>query len=197
MKSTVRTAVAGIAVVLAVSLPDDAAAQTFPNKPVRLLVTYAAGGASDIVSRVIAAKLTEGLGQQVIVENRPGASGILASELLARSAPDGHTIIHVNVAHGANPALGAKLPYDTAKDFAPVALLALLPTILITHPSLPATTVGELITFAKAKPGQLNYASAGSGSANHLAMELFMHATGLEFVHVPYKGGAPAIADLL
>ena len=197
MELTLRTAIAGIAIVLAGSLPDGASAQTFPSKPVRLLVTYAAGGASDIVSRVIAAKLTEGLGQQVIVENRPGASGILASELLARSAPDGHTIIHVNVAHGANPALGAKLPYDTAKDFAPVALLALLPTILITHPSLPAATVGELIAFAKAKPGQLNYASAGSGSANHLAMELFMHATGLEFVHVPYKGGAPAIADLL
>jgi len=197
MKSTVRTAVAGFAAVLAGSLPGGAAAQTFPNKPVRLLVTYAAGGASDIVSRVIASKLTENFGQQVIVENRPGASGILASELLARSAPDGYTIIHVNVAHGANPALNAKLPYDTSNDFASVTLLALLPTILVTHPSLPVSSVRDLIALVKAKPGQLNYASAGSGSANHLAMELFMNATGIEVVHIPYKGGAPAITDLL
>lgn len=197
MKSTVRAVAAGFAAVLATSMAGGAAAQTFPSKPLRLLVTYAAGGASDIVSRVISARLSESLGQQVIVDNRPGASGILASELLIRSAPDGYTLIHVNVAHGANPALNAKLPYDTAKDFAPVSLLALLPTILVTHPSLPATSVRELIALVKAKPGQFNYASAGTGSANHLAMELFMRETGIDVAHVPYKGGAPAISDLL
>jgi tripartite-type tricarboxylate transporter receptor subunit TctC len=197
MNPTMHAAAAVFALVLASSIPGGASAQAYPTKPVRLLVTYAAGGASDIVSRVVAAKLSESLGQQVVVDNRPGASGILASELLIRSTPDGHTLIHVNVAHGANPALYAKLPYDTAKDFAPVALLALLPTILVTHPTLPASSVRELIALVKAKPGSLNYASAGIGSANHLAMELFMRETGIDATHVPYKGGGPAIADLL
>lgn len=183
------------ALTLTASMP--AAAQTFPSKPVRLLVTYAPGGASDIVSRLIAAKLTDSFRQQVIVDNRPGASGILASELLVRSPADGYTIIHVNVAHGANPALNARLPYDTANDFASITLLALLPTILVTHPSLPATSVRELIALAKSRPNQLNYASAGTGTANHLPMELLIHATGIKIAHVPYKGGAPALADIL
>jgi tripartite-type tricarboxylate transporter receptor subunit TctC len=197
MSLSVRAAGLVLAAVLSGALAGEAAEPAFPNKPVRLLVTYAAGGASDIVSRLIAARLTESLRQQVIVDNRPGASGILASELLARSTPDGYTIIHVNVAHGANPYLNAKLPYDTARDFASVSLLALLPTILVTHPSLPAASAGELIALVKAKPGQFNYASAGSGSANHLAMALLIYATGLNLTHVPYKGGGPAIADLL
>ena len=197
MRFSARASAAGFAGMLASTLAGGAAAQSFPNKPIRLLVTYAAGGASDIVSRVVAAKLTENLRQQVIVDNRPGASGIIASELLVRSPADGYTIIHVNVAHGANPALNAKLPYDTARDFASVTLLALLTTILVTHPSLPAKSAAELIALVKANPGQLNYASAGSGSANHLAMEMFIHATGIDINHVPYKGGGPAIADVL
>ena len=145
----------------------------------------------------MASTLTDSLRQQVIVDNRPGASGIIASELLVRSPADGYTIINVNVAHGANPTLNARLPYDTAKDFASVSLLVLLPTILVVHPSLPVRTVRDLIALAKSRPGQLNYASAGSGSANHLPMELLMHAAGIKIAHVPYKGGAPAIADLL
>lgn len=197
MKLTARAAVAAFTALLAAAPPGDAAEQAFPNKPVRLFVTYAPGGASDIVSRLIAAKLTEGLRQQVIVENRPSASGIIASELLARSPADGYTIIHVNIAHGANPYLNVKLPYDTAKDFSSVTLLAFLPMILVTHPSLPVKSAADMVALIKSKPGQLNYASAGSGSANHLAMELFMHATRLELTHVPYKGGAPAVADLL
>lgn len=197
MIPTVRAAVAALTGLLAIALYGEAAAQTYPNKPVRLFVTYAAGGASDIVSRLIAAKLTESLRQQVVVENRPGASGIIASEALARSPADGYTIIHVNIAHGANPYLNAKLPYDTTRDFSPVALLALLPMILVTHPSLPVKSAAELIALIKSRPGQLHYASAGSGSANHLAMELFMHATGLNVTHVPYKGGSPAVTDLL
>ena len=197
MKYRIRTAAAGCAGMLATVYAACAAAQAYPAKPLRLLVTYAPGGASDIVSRLLAAQLSDSLRQQVIVDNRPGASGIIASELLVRSPADGYTIINVNVAHGANPALNAKLPYDTAKDFASVSLLALLPTILVVHPSLPVRSVGDLIKLAKSKPGQLNYATAGSGSANHLPMELLMHATGIEIAHVPYKGGAPAIADVL
>jgi tripartite-type tricarboxylate transporter receptor subunit TctC len=197
MNLNIRGAVAAFAAALAGALPASAAAQTYPSKPVRLLVTYAVGGATDIVSRVVASKLSESLGQQVVVDNRPGASGIVASELLVRSAPDGYTIVNVNVAHGANPILNAKLPYDTLRDFAPVTLLVLLPTILVTNPSLPVRSVGELIAFVKAKPGQLNYASTGSGTAGHLAMELFMHATGTEVVQVPYKGGGPALIDVL
>ena len=188
---------AGCACALALAVADRVFAQAYPVKPVRLLVTFAPGGASDIVSRLIGAKLTESLRQQVVVDNRPGASGILASELLTRAAPDGYTLIHVNVAHGANPALNAKLPYDTAKDFSSVILLALLPTILVIHPSLPVRTVEDLIGLAKSQPGQLNYASAGTGTANHLPMELLIHSTGIKLVHVPYKGGAPALADLL
>jgi tripartite-type tricarboxylate transporter receptor subunit TctC len=170
MKNRIRTVAAGCAGMLATVCAAGAGAQAYPAKPLRLLVTYAPGGASDIVSRLLAAKLSDSLRQQVIVDNRPGASGIIASELLVRSPADGYTIIHVNVAHGANPALNAKLPYDTAKDFASVSLLALLPTILVVHPSLPVRSVGDLIALAKSKPGQLNYATAGSGSANHLPM---------------------------
>ena len=197
MKNTIRTAAAGCAGMFTLMFAAGAAAQAFPAKPLRLLVTYAAGGASDIMSRLLASTLTDSLRQQVIVDNRPGASGIIASELLVRSPADGYTIINVNVAHGANPTLNARLPYDTAKDFASVSLLVLLPTILVVHPSLPVRTVRELIALTKSRPGQLNYASAGSGSANHLAMELLMHAAGIEIAHVPYKGGAPAITDLL
>ena len=197
MKNTIRTAAAGCAGMFTLMFAAGAAAQAFPAKPLRLLVTYAAGGAADIMSRLLASTLTDSLRQQVVVDNRPGASGIIASELLVRSPADGYTIINVNVAHGANPTLNARLPYDTAKDFASVSLLVLLPTILVSHPSLPVRTVRELIALTKSRPSQLNYASAGSGSANHLAMELLMHAAGIEIAHVPYKGGAPAIADLL
>jgi len=193
--SSLLVLAAASSVVAALSLPP-ASAQDL-SKPVRLLVTYAPGGASDIVARLVASRLTEGLKQQVIVDNRPGASGIVASELLLRSPADGNTIAHVNIAHGANPYLNAKLPYDTSKDFASVTLLATLPMILVTHPSLPARSTRDLIALIKSRPGQFNYASAGSGSANHLAMELFIHATGLALTHVPYKGGGPAISDLL
>ncbi len=196
MRAITRT-VAGLIVTLAAAPAFEAIAQADTAKPIRLLVTYAPGGASDIVSRLVASKLTETMRQQVIVDNRPGASGIIASELLTRSPADGHTIAHVNIAHGANPYLNVKLPYDTTRDFASVTLLATLPMILVTHPSLPAASAPALIELIRARPGQLNYASAGSGSANHLAMELFMHATGLEVAHVAYKGGGPAVADLL
>jgi len=197
MRLAFPAVIAGFVSMLAGALPGHAAEQTYPVKPVRLLVTYAPGGGSDIVARLIASRLTESLRQQVIVDNRPGASGIIASELLVRSPADGYTIAHVNIAHGANPYLNAKLPYDTAKDFSSVTLLALLPMILVTHPSLPVSSAGDLIALIKARPGQLNYASAGSGSANHLAMELLVHATGFVVTHVPYKGGGPAVADLL
>jgi len=196
MKHAVTAIAAGLIISIAVEHAY-AAEPGYPAKPVRMFVTYAAGGASDIVARLLASKLTESLRQQVVVENRPGASGIIASELLAKSPPDGYTIAHVNIAHGANPYLVSKLPYDTVKDFAPVTLIALLPMVLVKHPSLPATSVGDIVKLVKAQPGQLNYASAGAGSANHLAMELFMHGAGLNINHIPYKGGAPALVDLL
>jgi tripartite-type tricarboxylate transporter receptor subunit TctC len=172
-------------------------AQNYPAKPIRFLVLYAAGGATDIVARVIAPRLAEGLGQQVIVDNRPGANGIIATTILAKSPPDGYTILITDVAHGANPALHSKLPYDTLKDFSPISLIATMPSVLLVHPSLPVKTVKDLVALAKSKPGQLNYASAGTGSAIHLTMELFINATGINILQVPYKGGAPALTDVI
>lgn len=178
-------------------LSSTAIAQTYPVKPVRFIAPYAVGGGVDIVSRLIAARLSESLGQQVVVDNRPGAGAIIGSEVLAKSAPDGHTIMMANIAHGANPALHSKLPYDTMKDFASVTLVALLPSILVVHPSLPVKSTRDLLAFARSRPGQLNYGSAGLGSANHLTMEMFKSATGLAAVHIAYKGGGPALTDLL
>ena len=169
----------------------------YPNKPIRYIIPYAVGGGTDILGRILAQKLTERLGQQVVVDNRPGASAIIGSELLARSAPDGYTMMTANIAHGANPYLVKKLPYDTANDFAPVTLMALLPSVLVIHPSVPARSVKEFVSLAKSKPGGLTYGTAGSGSANHLTMELFKVSTGTDIVHVPYKGGGPAVIDLL
>lgn len=172
-------------------------AQAYPAKPIRYLVPYAIGGGVDIVSRIIATRLTERLGQQVVVENRPGAGAIIGTELTAKAPADGYTMLMANIAHGANPSLHRNLPYDTEKAFAPVTLVALLPSILVIHPSLPATSVRDFIALAKARPGQLNYASAGIGSANHLTMELFKVATKTDLVHVAYKGGGPALIDLV
>jgi len=172
-------------------------AQTYPSKPIRFIAPYAVGGGVDIVCRVLAPKLSESLGQQMVVENRPGAGAIIGSEALVKSAPDGYTIMMANIAHGANPALHSKLPYDTLRDFASVTLVALLPSILVVHPSLPVKSTRDLLAFGKSRPGQLNYGSAGTGSANHLTMELFKNATGMEAAHVPYKGGGPALIDLL
>lgn len=178
---------------------DSVAAQknAYPTKPIRFIVPFPPSGGTDILARYIADKLTEGLGQQVVVDNRVGAGGILGEELAAKSAPDGYVIILVAISHAVNPGLHKKLPYDTVKDFAPVGLLVSVANILVVNPGVPVKSVPELIALAKAKPGALNYGSAGNGSSPHLAGELFKAMAGVEIVRVSYRGGALALTDLL
>jgi tripartite-type tricarboxylate transporter receptor subunit TctC len=165
---------------------------------VRLVVPYTAGGSSDFVGRVMAAKLTDLLGQPVAVENKPGVAGIPGTEIVAKSPADGYTLALVGMTtHAANPALYKKLPYDPNKDFAPVSVAIVSPLVLVVHPSVPANTVQELIAYAKANPGKINYGSAGVGNTLHLAGELFKSRAGIDIVHVPYKGASAAINDLL
>jgi len=178
-------------------LPTLASAQPFPSRPIRMLVPFSAGGATDIIARVLAPGLGERFGQQVVVDNRPGAGSIIGTQILARATPDGHTIMLAEIAFGANPALYSKLPYDTRKDFAPVSLVALMPTILVVLPALPVKTVKELIALAKAKNGGLNYSSSGVGSANFLAAELFKATIATDIVHIPFQGGGQALAGVI
>jgi len=187
----------GLVLAGAAAVPIDAASQAYPNRPIRFIIPYAVGGGTDILGRIVALRLTERIGQQVIVDNRPGAGAIIGSEILVKSAPDGYTIMTANIAHGANPYLQKKLPYDTENDFVPVTLMALLPSLLVVHPSVPARSVSEFVAAARAKPGEMGYGTAGNGSANHLTMELFKVTTKTNIVHVPYKGGGPAMQDLL
>src|SRR5713101_5487524 len=182
--------------VLAISA--SAHAQVYPAKPVRMIVAYPPGGGTDIVGRVVAQKLGESLGQSVVVENRGGASGNICTEHAAHAAPDGYTILMGNVAPNAiNVSLFKNLPFDPVADFAPVSLVASTPNILVVHPSTPARTVKEVIALAKAKPGMLNFASAGAGTSSNHAGELFRILAGAEIVHVPYKGAGPAMVDVL
>jgi tripartite-type tricarboxylate transporter receptor subunit TctC len=186
-----------LAFALACVAPN-ALAQTYPVKPVRLIVPFAAGGGTDIVARTVGAKLGESFGQTVVVDNRAGASGAIGTELVARSPADGYTLLMGSSGPIAvNPALHAKLPYDPLRDFVPVALITTMPFLTVVHPSLPVRSVKELIALAKARPGQLNYASPGSGSSTHLATELFKAMAGVQIMHVPYKGVAPAATDLM
>jgi tripartite-type tricarboxylate transporter receptor subunit TctC len=174
-----------------------AVAQPFPAKPVRFIVPYAAGGGVDIVTRTLAQKLTEIAGQSFVVDNRPGGNANIASEAVARAAPDGYTLLMGSPANAVNGSLFSKLPYDTLRDFAPVALVGYGPLVLVVHPSVPAHTVKELIALCKARAGQINYASGGNGTSQHLAGELLRVTTGISVVHVPYKGAAPALVDLI
>ena len=182
---------------LAAAAPGAALAQNWPDKPVRLVVSFAPGGVHDTLARVLQPRLTEALGQPIVIENRGGAGGNIAAETVARSAPDGYTFLIASESIATNMFLYRSLAYDPYKDLAPVAKLADYPLALVAHPSLAAGTVGELITLARAKPGQLSYGSAGIGTSGHLAGELLKSATGVDMVHVPYKGGAPAMADLI
>jgi len=173
-------------------------AQTYPARPVRVMVGFAPGGPNDIIARAYSAQLTEGLGQPFVVENRTGAAGNLAAEAVARAVPDGHTLMLGSTGTNAvNPSLYAGLPFDPVRDLAPVSVVATSPSALAVHPKVAAQSVRELIALAKAQPGKLTYASAGSGSSQHLSAELFKQATGVDIVHVPYKGAAPGITDLL
>ena len=182
---------------LALAFAGGASAQQFPTKPVRMIVPFAPGGATDYMARAIAQKMSESIGQPVVVENKPGANAILGTDLVAKAAPDGHTLFLCAFGHATNPYLVAKLPYDTLKDLAPVTLLVTGPLMLIANPSLPANNVKELIAYLKANPDKLNYASGGIGSSQHFAAELMLNMTGTKMTHVAYKGTAPAYVDLL
>ena len=182
----------------ALLVPPRASAQAWPARAVRLVVPFPAGGTVDAVARTVAQKIAEPLRQPVVVENRAGGAGSIGSEAVARAAPDGYLLLMGTAStHGTNPAVQKTLPYDPVRDYAPVALVGSTPYILVVHPSVPANSVAELLAFARAQPGKLNYGSYGAGSSNHLATELFRAITGADIVHVPYKGGAPALADLL
>jgi tripartite-type tricarboxylate transporter receptor subunit TctC len=174
-----------------------AGAQEYPARPVRMIVPVSPGATTDTLARAVAAKLAESLGQQVVVDNRAGASGIIGTELAAKAAPDGYTLLVITSTHTINPSLHKSLPYDPIRDFSPVTLMASSPTVLVVHPSVPARSVKELIALAKAKPGQLNYGSGGTGSSTHLVAELFKSTAGIDINHVPYKGAGPALIDVL
>jgi tripartite-type tricarboxylate transporter receptor subunit TctC len=185
--------------ILALALYASAAcAQAYPSRPLRLIVPFAPGGAVDIIGRLVADAVSRSLGQPVVVENRPGAGAAIGAEAVARSAPDGYTLlIGTSSTHGVNSAVNPKLSYDPVKDFSPVVLLATAPWMVVVNPSLPVHNPKELIEYAKAHPGQLNFASYGRGSSNHLATELLKARAGIDVVHVPYKGSAPALLDLV
>jgi tripartite-type tricarboxylate transporter receptor subunit TctC len=172
-------------------------AQSFPSRPIRLIVSYPPGGGADLMARLVAPRMSEVLGQPVVVENKPGASGQIAAIEVARSPADGHTLLLDASSYAVNPSLFAKLPYDPAKAFTPIAVLALFPNVLVVNPSFEAKDVPSLIAMAKAKPGAIAFASSGNGSAQHLSGELFRQRTGIEMTHVPYKGGGPALNDVI
>jgi tripartite-type tricarboxylate transporter receptor subunit TctC len=173
-------------------------AQGYPNKPIRLVVGFTPGGVSDVLARAMSAKLSQNLGQQVVVDNRPGAGTTIASEFIAKSAPDGYTLYFCDATtHAINASLYTKLPYDSVRDFAFISLVASTPLLLVVNPALPATTVPELIALAKSRAGQLNYASSGNGTIVHLAGETFKSMAGVDLVHVPYKGSAPATVAVI
>ena len=172
--------------------------QAYPGKPIRMVVPFAAGaGSNDIMARLIAQKLSESFGQQVVVDNRPGASGIIGCDIVAKAQPDGYTVLMMSLTLAVNPSLFKKLPFDSERDLAPVTMVASAPLMLVMHPSVPAKSVAELIAYAKANPNKLNFGSGGPGATPHLAGEMFKMFAGVQMTHVPYKGGAPALADLV
>lgn len=186
-----------LALFIAAAVLAPASAQQFPSKPIRIVSPFAPGGGNDVISRTIAARLTEAFKQQVIVENRPGANGIVGTEIAARAAPDGYTIVLIPSGHTVNASLYRKLPYESLRDFTPISMVGSSPLLLVVHPTLPVKSVKEFIWFTLARPGELTYASAGVGSSGHLAGALFDTLTGTKMVHVPYKGNALALIDLI
>lgn len=187
-----------IAAVSALAFSSAAIADAYPTKPIRLIIPFAVGGSTDNLGRVLAARLSEKLGQQVVADNRPGAGGNIGTDLVAKAAADGYTLLFATEGTlGINPSLYKKLPFDPEKDFTPIAQFASVPNILVVNPKVQAKTVEELAAYAKRKPASLNMGSAGNGTTNHLSGELFQSMTGASFTHVPYKGSGPAMADLL
>ena len=175
-----------------------ASAQAYPSKPIRMMVPFPAGGGSDTMGRALGQKLTERLGQSVVIENRPGAGGSIGADVVAKAAPDGYTILLGSTSELVQyPNVNPKIPYDPVRDFAPITLVGTVPLVLVIHPSLPAKTVKDLVALAKARPGEINFGSAGNGSTTHLAVELFILMTGARMTHVPYKGSPQAVTDLV
>jgi tripartite-type tricarboxylate transporter receptor subunit TctC len=191
----IRTVCGGVALAFASTLSLAASAPEYPSKQVRMLIPFQPGGATDLLARWVATHLTQAWGQQVVPDNRPGANGIIAAEMLTKSPPDGHTLLFVAIGHAINSLIYKKLPYDTERDFTPVSLAATYTQLVIVHPSVPARSVKELIALAKAR--SMTYASGGVGSSQHLAGELFSHMAKIKMNHVPYKGGAPGLVDVL
>jgi len=179
------------------ALASSAFAQTYPVKPVRMIVPFVAGGNTDIIARIVTTEMTKGLGQQIVIENRGGAGSTIGTEAAAKSPPDGYTLLMVSAAHVINPAMIKKLPYDSLKDFAPISIVADVPTAFAVHPQLPVKNVKEFIALARARPGQLNYSTAGRGTVGHLSAELLSSMAKIKMVHVPYKGTGQSITDLI
>lgn len=199
--STLRRRLAATAVLatLALAVPGTAFAQAgaYPDKPVKFVVPYPPGGGTDVIARIVQERFSALLGQSVLIDNKGGAGGSLGSEIVARSAADGYTVLFTLSSHTINPAILAKMSFDTVKDFEPVGTVASLPQILVANPQLPANTIAELVALAKAKPGSLSYASVGNGSPGHLAGELLKLRTGTQMTHIPYRGGGPAVVDVI
>jgi len=172
-------------------------AQPYPSKPIRVIVAFAPGGIADFAARSVSQRLSESLGVPVVVENRPGAGGITGAEVVAKSPPDGYTLLVTSISHTINPSVRKNLPFDAVRDFAPVTLITDAPNFLVVHPSLPVKSVKELIALARGRPGQITYASSGAGTSTHLSGELFKSLARIDIVHVPYKGGGPAVIDLV
>ncbi|MEA2953900.1 MAG: hypothetical protein QOJ96_3420 [Alphaproteobacteria bacterium] len=192
-----RHALAAALVFLASTISAGARAQSYPDHPITLVVPYAAGGGNDVLARLVAERMSKSLGQQIVIENRGGAGGTIATRQVAKSAPDGYTLLIATSSLAINPSLYPNIGYDPRKDFAPVGLIASSSNVVLLHPSVPASSIAELIALAKASPGKLNFASTGSGSSVHLAAELFASMAGIKLTHVPYRGSAPALTDLL
>lgn len=191
-----RLRAAALGAVMASCATAAPAPQSYPTRPIRLVIPYGVGGNTDIVARILQPRVSEQLGQQIVADNRGGGAGIPAIELVARAAPDGYTVLMPASNLASNPILFRKLPYDAEKDFAPITLVAIVPTVLVVHPSFPAHSVKELIAMAKAKPGSMNFGSVGNGSGNHLTAEMFSHVAGVRAEHVPYKSAAMVMTDL-
>ncbi|HKU96421.1 MAG TPA: tripartite tricarboxylate transporter substrate binding protein [Vineibacter sp.] len=194
MRLTRRTMI--LAAAATAAAPAALNAQAFPSRSIRIVVPYAPGGGADTVARLLAPKLQDALGQAVVIDNKPGAGGVIGDDTVAKAPPDGHTLLLGAFAHAVNPSLLPRMPFRTPDDFAPVSLLVVVPDLLVVTPSLPAQSVADLIALAKAQPGKLSYGSAGNGTAQHLAAELFKARTGADIQHVPYKGGGPALVDV-
>jgi tripartite-type tricarboxylate transporter receptor subunit TctC len=190
-------ALAAALVFLASTIGTGAQAQSYPDHPITLVVPYAAGGGNDVLARLVAERMSKSVGQQIVIENRGGAGGTIATRQVAKSAPDGYTLLIATSSLAINPSLYPNIGYDPRKDFAPVGLIASSSNVVLLHPSVPASSIAELIALAKASPGKLNFASTGSGSSVHLAAELFASMAGIKLTHVPYRGSAPALTDLL